>query len=130
MFSVYSLRLYFRLLYTSWQHVDRRHHYICLISFGSTRSEEEEKKEEDEKKKRNIHLHICTNHSLIHVLFFLSFSLTLFSTVTHFLFSDFISSIEKKNLLFVHVDIVIFCFCCFSFLLFVIQHRHRAHLKS
>lgn len=98
MFSVYSLRLYFRLLYTSWQHVDRRHHYICLISFGSTRSEdEEEEKDDEEKKKRNIHLHICTKHSFIHLLFFL-LSLTLFSTVIHFLFSDFISSpIEKAK---------------------------------
>lgn len=86
MFSVYSLRLYFRLLYTSWQHVDRRQHYICLISFGSTRSEEEEEEEESE-----IFIYTSVQSTRLYTYCF-SLSHTLFSAVIH-LFFDFISSL-------------------------------------
>ena len=77
MFSVYSLRLYFRLLYTSWQHVDRRHPYICLISFGSTRSEEEE-----EEKAKYSFTHLYKALVYIPIVFSLSLSLILYSPLS------------------------------------------------
>ena len=69
MFSIYSSTLYFRPLYTSWQHVQRRYQHICLISLSLSFASSDSLKKK-KKKKANFSF-------IVQIYSFLSLSLSL-----------------------------------------------------
>lgn len=84
MFSIYSSTLYFRPLYTSWQHVQRRYQHICLISLALFR------KQKKKKKKTNFSF-IVQIYSFLALSLSLSVTHLVFFSVIHNLFFGFIS---------------------------------------